>query len=131
MTKSIRLSVLFCSVIFMAFFVSCEKECIGTGTGLEGRWQWVKSVGGFGGWTSTPGWLTTKTLIIDAHTYTEYTLDSISFQSTYTLRTDSIVGTDKIIEFETGGILGVILEQQTLELREPCCDGFCHFYERK
>ncbi len=117
---------------FLGSIYSCEKESLTDHDKIQDEWVWVKSQGGFGGSTITPeseGY--SKSLVIDNTTYIEYKNDSIITQLQYIFKIDSIYGTYGYIDFEPGGHLGVEVKDNTLELVEPCCDGYNHFYKRK
>ena len=110
---------------------SCKKESLTDYDKIQDEWLWVKSQGGFAGWTITPeseGY--SKSLVIDNTSYIEYKNDSIITNLQYIFTIDSVYGTYGYIDFEAGGHLGVEVEDNTLELIEPSADGYVHFYKR-
>jgi len=118
----------------LLLLMSChkDKDCE-QATGIHGEWIWVKSVGGFGGWTQTPesdG--VTKKLKIDDFQFEEYLNDSLVFKSAYDLemRNDTVFGTNTFIQFENGGEQAILINKTQLQLFDQCADCFSHTYKR-
>lgn len=120
---------------FALSLVSCKKDddCK-TAIGINGKWRWVKSVGGIGGNTFTPGTeKKTKVLRIDDFVFREFTDGAVSFESSYQLevRQDTVWGTNKFIVFENGGEQAAIIDENELMLIDLCFDCFTDYYERE
>ena len=110
----------------------CELESIKSDVAYEGTWLWIKSIGGFGGWTITPeteGY--NIMLLINENSYTEFRNCTITHQMSYTIIIDSLYGTYGYLDLDPGGHLGVEVRGDSLQLIEPCCDGYDHYYKRK
>ncbi len=125
----------FAGLCLLLLSMSChqEEDCVHP-AGITGEWIWVKSIGGFGGWTLTPE---TENIIrklkIDDFTFEAYVNDSLVFQSAYDLemRPDTFWGTNRYIQFETGGEQAFLIDGNKLELFDLCFDCFNHEYKRK
>ena len=133
--KHNAIQILACSCLLLLMACKKEVDCEKP-PGLKGEWIWVKSVGGFGGWTETPETnKATKTLKIDDALFREYRNDSLVFQSKYTLGVSdkTLVGTEdrNYIAFESGDVKAIIVGESELELIDQCYDCFSHKYRRK
>ena len=114
---------------------ACQKEdACKKNEGINGKWIWVESVGGIGGWTLTPeSEKHTKHLEIDDFTFKAYQNDSLVFESAYDLeiRPDTFFETDRYIKFELGGERAIKITSSELELYELCADCFFYKYKRE
>lgn len=124
--------LIFPLLILFVSITGCDKEELPNQIQILGKWEWVKSEGGFGGWTITPeseGY--TEYLEIDNTTYRKYVNDSLVFQSKYTYRSDTLYGIPEYIDFENGGAFGVNVSKNTLQFEEFCDDCYVHYYKKK
>lgn len=115
------------------FLTACHRDDCYMAVGINGTWQWTKSIGGFAGSTHTPATENeTRLLVIDDFLFQEYHNGSLYFESPYELeiRQDSAFGTNKFIVFEKGGENAVVQEGNHLELHELCPDCFDNYYKR-
>jgi len=121
--------------LLMLMFValsSCKDDIESNDLRIIGQWDWIQSVGGFGGWTLTPETEgETKSLKITDTTFSNYSGDSLVFQSRYSYRYDTLFGYPEYLEFENGGAIGVNFSESRLELIEMCFDCYIHYYERQ
>lgn len=125
----------FISLVLMVAGCSKEDDC-SQSNDLKGKWIWVESVGGIGGWTLTPeSQNVTKKLVIDDATFSEFLNDSLIFKSTYTLGISEkvLIGTTEktFIQFETGNQKAILINGADLELIDQCYDCYSHRYRRK
>ena len=102
---------------------------------LIGKWDWVQSIGGIGGWTLTPDSVGYhKTLVITNTTFQLFNQDTLEFQSDYSIinSADRNFCIDslqlKVASYHTYCFSA---SQDTLYLREQCFDCFDHWYVRK
>ncbi|MEZ4912359.1 MAG: hypothetical protein R2774_16035 [Saprospiraceae bacterium] len=121
--------------------VGCSKDddtsinCQNNTECLVGKWRWVSSYGGIGGWTITPqdvGY--DRILVISDTSYQEFIADTIYFQSKYSIEmvTNQTFCTDSIyINVESHFGFCFTASQDSLLLREQCFDCFDHVYIRE
>ena len=104
------------------------------GKSMGGKWKWVRSEGGFAGLTLTPkseGY--EKSVMINGSEYAEYKDDSLLFKIPYELqfKTDTFMGFDTVMRFQSEMALGYRMKKDTLVLAEICADCFTHYYVRE
>ena len=125
--------ILLLSILILIGF-SCEKDDCCSANGIEGKWEWIQSVGGLGGWTQTPATEgVTKELIITETTYQECIEGNLVREEIYILETrqDSFFNTNRFMIFNTGGERAIKLDGDQLEIHELCADCFSHTYTRE
>ena len=112
---------------------SCGEDGVSPNE-IRGSWEWVRSVGGFGGWTLTPSSEgITRQLLIDKSTYREYENNILVAESAYVLETKDIPGFGHrlYLEVDNFGYYAVERDGNELTLIEICYDCFDHTYVLK
>lgn len=116
--------------------LSCQKVGIkDTRNDLIGTWEWVFTSGGQSGMTITPateGY--TQLLQFTKQNVTKYRDGSVQSSMPYTLDRGESIYTgqeETLIQFGSGGMTqSVVIEADTLLLREECFDCYSHKYVR-
>ena len=129
MNKFQKLSFLLTGFIFIA---ACTEDINSNEVLILGKWNWIESIGGFGGWTLTPeseGY--TQLLKITNTHFSHYVGDSLVFESDYSYRFDTLYGQPEYLEFKSGGAIAIQFSHKRLELIESCDDCYVHYFERK
>ena len=122
------------ATISLTLTTSCEKDnLVNDGPpGLEGKWVWEKSVGGFAGITIKPNPGDCDQYITFTYTqFTETGCTSIIRQHPYELETNAdVFGSDTLLVLDGAANYGMRINADTLLLSEQLFDGFTHFYVR-
>ena len=120
-------------IIIIFIVAACRKENNETfNEKLNGKWIWVKSIGGFGGQTYTPQ-STGETIIIEFMNdsiYKEYYNGNLSLNTTFII--DSIDGVS-LIKYKNKVPSSIIdhLDGIHLILRDYATDSYVSTYTRK
>src|SRR4030095_14031114 len=104
----------------------CDDDCGPTEEGknqegILGKWVWIKSVGGIGGWTLTPeseGY--TQYILLDEFYYSEFKNDTMLLkkQCDFEIRTHTFLGNNKYLVLESGFEFSFNVIQDTFVLEE-------------
>ena len=125
-------------LLFLGLFLfSCEKDqdC-GIAQRIEGKWEWIQSVGGIGGWTLTPeSEKKTMTLYLNDFKYKLFENDQLILEKPYQLIIQSGAAGEPsyVLQLEFGNLIPyfrVQINRNRLILTEDCFDCFEHTYIR-
>ena len=136
MSRNLFLGILLAFIIMNQGCSNDECNAVTTETsidGINGKWNWTKSIGGIGGWTETPeseGY--TRYIVFDNFYYSEFQNDSKLFERQYDLeiRPDTFLGLNTYLVLESGVEYTFDLMKDTLVLTEVCFDCYQLKYVR-
>lgn len=126
-------------VLIAAAGFNCAKQSSPTSPGEStylGKWDWLKSMGGYAGWTLTPesvGY--SQTLILaGSNVYQLYRDDLLLYNGLYSVSWEKrswLTDTCFIISYENNPEEQIIIwHADTLELVDMCADCYQHIYTR-
>ena len=132
-------TVFILSLVMLFTLISCDKDnnCDpAIESGIRGKWAWVESKGGFGGWTLTPASEhLTRSIEIDDFYFSEFVNDSLVNKQEYDLSISSkpLLGTEArtYIAFKDGREQAFVVDGDQLLLFDQCFDCYAHTYKKK
>jgi len=117
----------FVAIISISLLLSCSKE---PRDGLQGKWKWVITTGGIGGWTHTPESSgNTVTLEISDTHIDSYQNGDLLDSREYTLEQPS--GEQMKLVYNTSYFRYCYFDEDSLSIWDPGADGFHEIYVRK
>jgi hypothetical protein len=139
-------SVILLSVVLLPFIGSCQKETYNTekvGSGLTGKWEWIRSTGGIGGYVLTPE-STGRNVVIEftsGNVFRYYLNGQLQYSYPYHLEIGStIYGSEPTSIIKYGSSPGqsyhfgsIEIDGQTyqeLVLKDECYDCYTSEYKR-
>jgi len=135
MYKIFNLSIF---IIALLAFVSCgEEPAEFSESEIIGKWEWISSSGGIGGWTYTPiseGYNQSIVFTSDWK-YIKFVKDTLNEETQYSISIGSSIFSATpidIITYEDTSIEQAILylKNDTLQLGDNCYDCFGHTFRR-
>ncbi len=120
------------SFCFLLNFISCGEDDLHSFNPeqLQGKWNWVSSVGGIGGWTQTPE-STGQDIQLEIQNgiFKQFTNGTLTLETTYTLEEAESIFTGEtedmiFLSSEFQIQYSFILENDRLVLKEECYDCF-------
>ena len=130
-------NLLICIIPLLAL-VSCEEESVEfSESAIIGKWQWISSSGGIGGWTYTPiseGY-NQSIEFTSAGKYIRFVKDTLNEESQYSISTGKSIFSEipfELITYEDKSIEQAILslKNDKLQLGDNCYDCFRHTFRR-
>jgi len=128
--------LLYSCILILSIGLGCKNNPTGPSSpSLLGKWNWIKSVGGFTGGTFTPQTERhTSAIRFGADSsYKVYRNDSLVISSTFSLREETINGgTVEILRYQLVAPAQIIsrLDADTLILSDDASDGFTSTWNR-
>ena len=124
-------------LLLALIIVSCSSSedknvCIDDAC-IDGEWRWLESSGSIAGITINPQTeMLSRKLVIDETKYTEIVNNNIVLETEYEyVKSGELSGFNRdslVLKLTTGNWYVVYLENDTLELIEPCFDCWSHRY---
>jgi len=114
---------------------SCNKGKLPASKSIMGQWRWVKSVGGIGGFTTTPqsAGFTQRYQFNDDSTFRFFRKDTIAMQGKFSIVRNYKYGSSTIDVFKTGNSFdqSLLIRNDTLFLYDiSISDGYNNTYVR-
>jgi hypothetical protein len=115
---------------------SCNKGKLPTSTSIMGQWRWVKSVGGIGGFTSSPqsSGFTQRYQFNDDSTFRFYRKDTVAAQGKFSIVRNYQYGNSTIDVLKTSNSSfdqSLLIRNDTLYLYDiSISDGYNNTYVR-
>ena len=128
--------LLYFCILILSVCIGCKENPVGPSSpSLIGKWNWVKSVGGFTGGTFTPQTEHhTSTIVFAADSsYRMYLNDSLAASSTFSLREETMNGGSvEMIYYPLAVPAQIVsrLDADTLILSDYAADGFTSTWNR-
>ena len=114
---------------------TCNKDKLPASTSIMGQWRWVKSVGGIGGFTSTPqrSGFAQRYQFNDDSTFRFYRKDTVAMQGKFSIVRNYKYGNSTIDVLKTGSSFdqSLLIRNDTLFLYDiSISDGYSSTYVR-
>jgi hypothetical protein len=137
MKQYLRQSAILVISIFLLASAGCGKKSVRSEFShrIIGKWNWVESVGGIGGWRLTPDseGYTKKHVFLPDFTFLGYRNDTLTVAAKYTIREKVVWGKDTAEVLQIEGQMEQVIGfrgNDTLELVDHAYDGFNHLFVR-